>query len=318
MARMVIYTLCGYFVWRGVFSAGAFVAVIAYYGTVSHCLTNLSQTWIAVQNNMTGVERVRWLLEQEGEEQLETPIKITNGIVEFERVDFTYHSGIDILHDVNLTINNGEKIALVGKSTMANLLLAFLRPKGGAIRVDGQNINFVNFESLRRQVGIVWQDILLFDGTIRQNLSIANPCATDDEIRGALQKANLLDFIDTLPNGIDTVVGQGGQGLSGGQKQRLAIARIFLKDPKVLIFDEATSSLDAENEQAIKNAWNDLTEGRTMLIIAHRLSTIRDADRVAVLSEGRIVACVPHNQLLGRCAEYDELYATQYSKEETV
>ena len=161
----------------------------------------------------------------------------------------------------------------------------------------------------------MWQDILLFDGTIRQNLLIAKPDATDDEMRNALGKASLLDFINTLPQGMDTLVGQGGQGLSGGQKQRLAIARIFLKDPKILIFDEATSSLDSENEQAIKDSWNDLSEGRTMLIIAHRLSTIRDANRVAVLAEGRIAACANHNQLLGNCAEYDELYAAQYSKE---
>ena len=323
IARMIIYALCGFFVWRDLFSVGAFVSVIAYFGTVSANLTNLSQKWVAIQNNMTGVDRVRWLLEQESEEKFETPLIVTSGVVEFDRVGFAYQPGTDVLRDVNLKINNGEKVALVGKSgagksTMANLLLAFLRPDDGTIRIDGQNINVVNSESLRRQIGIVWQDILLFDGTIRQNLSIAKPGATDDEMRDALQKASLLDFIDTLPNGIDTVVGQGGQGLSGGQKQRLAIARIFLKDPKVLIFDEATSSLDAENEQAIKDAWNDLTEGRTMLIIAHRLSTIRDADRVAVLSEGRVAACAHHNQLLGHCAEYDELYAAQYSKEEAV
>ena len=322
-ARMIVYALCGYFVWREQFSVGAFVAVVAYFGTVSGCLTDLSQRWVAIQNNMTGVDRVRWLLEQESEEQFDTPLNVTSGVVEFDRINFSYQSGIDVLRDVSLKINNGEKVALVGKSgagksTMANLLLAFLRPDDGIIRIDGQNINIVSSESLRRQIGIVWQDILLFDGTIRQNLIVAKPNASDDEMRDALYKASLLEFIETLPQGIDTLVGQGGQGLSGGQKQRLAIARIFLKDPKILIFDEATSSLDAENEQAIKDAWNDLAEGRTMLIIAHRLSTIRDADRVAVLSEGRVAACAHHNQLLGHCAEYDELYAAQYSKEEAV
>ena len=322
-ARMIIYAMCGYFVWRGEFSVGAFVSVVAYFGTVASQLTNLSQKWVAIQNNMTGVDRVQWLLEQESEEQFETPLDVTSGIVEFDRVNFAYQSGIDVLRDVSLKINNGEKVALVGrsgagKSTMANLLLAFFRPDNGAIRIDGHDISGINTESLRRQIGIVWQDILLFDGTIRQNLLIARPDATDDEVKDALNKASLLDFINTLSRGIDTLVGQGGQGLSGGQKQRLAIARIFLKDPKILIFDEATSSLDAENEQAIKDAWNDLSEGRTMFIIAHRLSTIRDADRVAVLADGRIAACANHNQLLGNCAEYDELYAAQYSKEEAV
>ena len=319
-ARLIIYALCGYFVWRGQCSVGAFVSVIAYFETVASSLTYLSQKWVAIQNNMTGVDRVRWLLEQESEEQFDTPLDVTGGVVEFAHVNFAYQSGVDVLRDVSLTINNGEKVALVGKSgagksTMANLLIAFFRPDNGVIRIDGQDIGSVNTESLRRQIGIVWQDILLFDGTIRQNLLIAKPDATDVEMRNALHKASLSDFIGTLPQGIDTLVGQGGQGLSGGQKQRLAIARIFLKDPKILIFDEATSSLDAENEQAIKDSWNDLSEGRTMLIIAHRLSTIRDANRVAVLAEGRIAACANHNQLLGNCAEYDELYAAQYSRE---
>ena len=322
-ARMIIYALCGYFVWRGQFSVGAFVSVIAYFGTVSSQLTNLSQKWVAIQNNMAGVDRVRWLLEQESEEQTGAPLAVTSGVVEYDGVCFAYQPGTDILHDVSLTIQCGEKVALVGKSgtgksTMANLLLAFFRPDSGEIRIDGQNINSVNPESLRRQIGIVWQDILLFDGTIKQNLLAAKPGATEGDMRDALRKASLWEFIDALPQGMDTIVGQNGQGLSGGQKQRLAIARIFLKDPKVLIFDEATSSLDAENEQAVKDAWNDLSEGRTMLIIAHRLSTIRDADRVAVLAEGRVAACAHHSELLGHCAEYDELYAAQYRKEEAV
>lgn len=317
--RMIIYALCGYLVWQEQFSVGAFVSVITYFGTVSAQLTNLSQKWVSIQNNMSGIDRVRWLLEQESEEHFDTPLNVTRGVVEFDSVDFAYQSGSDVLRDVSLTIHHGEKVAIVGKSgvgksTMANLLLAFYRPDSGLIRIDGQDINSVNAESLRRQIGIVWQDILLFDDTIRQNLLIAKPEATDEEIKSALQKASLSDFIQSLPQGIDTVVGQGGQGLSGGQKQRLAIARIFLKNPKILIFDEATSSLDVENEQVIKNAWNELSEGRTMLIIAHRLSTIWDADRVAVLADGKMVACAHHNLLSGNCTEYDELYAAQYKE----
>ena len=317
--RMIIYALCGYLVWQEQFSVGAFVSVITYFGTVSAQLTNLSQKWVSIQNNMSGIDRVRWLLEQESEEHFDTPLNVTRGVVEFDSVDFAYQSGSDVLRDVSLTIHHGEKVAIVGKSgvgksTMANLLLAFYRPDSGLIRIDGQDINHVNAESLRRQIGIVWQDILLFDDTIRQNLLIAKPEATDEEIKNALQKASLSDFIQSLPQGIDTVVGQGGQGLSGGQKQRLAIARIFLKNPKILIFDEATSSLDVENEQVIKNAWNELSEGRTMLIIAHRLSTIWDADRVAVLADGSMAACAHHSLLSGNCTEYDELYAAQYKE----
>ena len=391
-ARMIIYALCGYFVWCGGFTVGAFVSVIAYFGTAASSLTNLSQKWVDIQNNMTGVDRVRWLLEQESEECFDAPLNITRGDVEFDHVGFAYKSGNNVLRDVSLNAHSGEKVALVGKSgagksTMANLLLAFFRPDEGIIRIDGQDIGAVNLESLRRQIGIVWQDIMLFDGTLRQNLQVAKPGATDDEICGALRKANLLEFIESLPQRLDTLVGQSGagepgeqggqggkgvqggqggqsvqsgtgeqseqsgqgmqggqggadepggqgeqggqsgqsdldeqeirgkfnvRGLSGGQKQRLAIARIFLRDPKILIFDEATSSLDAENEQAIKDAWNELSTGRTMIIIAHRLSTIRDADKVAVLAEGRMVACDHHSKLSGNCAEYDELYSAQY------
>jgi ATP-binding cassette subfamily B protein len=319
---MIIYALCGYFVARGGFSVGAFVSVIAYFGTVASAMTSLSKKWVAIQNNMAGVERVSWLLKQESEEQSDTPLTIYSGDIEFKNVSFAYQSGVDVLRNVNLTVNNGEKVALVGKSgagksTMASLLLAFMRPDAGEIRIDGQDIGSVSLESLRRQIGIVWQDILLFDGTVRQNMQLARQDASEDEIRGALQRANLLEFIDSLPQGLDTLIGQGGQGLSGGQKQRLAIARIFLKDPRILIFDEATSSLDAENEQAVNVAWNALSAGRTMLIIAHRLSTIRNADRVAVLKDGRLVACAHHTSLHRSCAAYDELYAAQYRKEDT-
>ncbi|TCL56190.1 ATP-binding cassette subfamily B protein [Kineothrix alysoides] len=319
-AKMIVYILCGYFIWREQFSVGAFVSIAAYFEIVSAQLTEISQKWVAIQNNMTGVERVRWLLEQESEERYETPLIVTHGVVEFRHVDFAYQPGMDVLRDINIIINNGEKVALVGKSgagksTIANLMLAFFQPDNGVIYIDGQNINNVNLESLRRQIGIVWQDALLFDGTIRQNLLIARSDASEGEMDDALQKANLLGYIKSLPHGIDTVVGKGSQGLSGGQKQRLAIARIFLKNPKILIFDEATSSLDAENEEVVKESWNDLAEGRTVLIIAHRLSTISDSDRVAVLAEGHLAACAHHSQLFGNCVEYDELYAAQYNKE---
>jgi ABC-type multidrug transport system fused ATPase/permease subunit len=223
-------------------------------------------------------------------------LRVTRGDVEFDHVGFSYKPENPVLRDVSLSIGSGEKVALVGrsgagKSTIASLLLGFFRPGAGEIRIDGQDIGKVSLESLRGQIGMVWQDVLL---------------------REARRKAGLLDFVNSLPQGMDTVVGQGGQGLSGGQKQRLAMARVFLKDPKILVFDEATSSF--ESEQAVKDSWNELSEGRTMLIIAHRLSTIRDADRVAVLAGGRLIACGRHSGLLGSCAEYDELCAAQLGK----
>ncbi|MHB1485118.1 MAG: ABC transporter ATP-binding protein [Saccharofermentanales bacterium] len=320
IAKLVVYALSGYFVFRGEFTVGAFVAVITYFIQATSIFSNLMQKWVSIQSNMAGVERVQWLLDQESESVNTEELTVTKGDIVYENVSFNYNDEIEVLTDINFSVKNGEKVALVGKSgagksTIANLLLCFYNPDFGRILIDGQDISKINFESLRNQIGIVWQDILLFDGTIRQNLAIANKKANDSEMLESLKKANLFDFVQSLPDGLDTVVSSSGQGLSGGQKQRLAIARIFLKNPKMLIFDEATSSLDYENEQSIKDSWNALSKDRTTIIIAHRLSTIIDSDKVAVLSEGKIVAFANHKQLLGKCKEYDDLYASQYGLE---
>jgi ABC-type multidrug transport system fused ATPase/permease subunit len=225
-----------------------------------------------------------------------------------------------VFSKLQLNINSGEKIALVGKSgegksTLASLLLRFYNPQEGNIFIDNQDISTVSIESLRKNIGIVWQDILLFHGTIRENLLIAKENANEEEIWDVLEKANIADFINSLKDKLDTVIGSRYQGLSGGQKQRIGIARILLKNPKILIFDEATSALDFESEQVIKNSWSELSKGRTILVIAHRLSTIIDCDRVAVLSNGEIVACRKHLELVGKCTAYDEIYKEQYEGE---
>jgi ABC-type multidrug transport system fused ATPase/permease subunit len=321
VSTLVLYILAGYFVFKGEFTVGAFVASVDYFGRATSLFNGLSQKAIAIQGNKVGIERVQKILEEESENYEGEALIASEGSIKFENVHFSYNEQNEILDGVALNISGGEKIALVGKSgagksTLASLLLRFYEPVKGKIYIDGQDISKVSLESLRKSIGMVWQDTILFDGTIRDNMLVGQQGISDKEIWRALERAHLADFVGSLDNGLDTLLGTGAQGLSGGQKQRLAIARVFIKNPKILIFDEATSALDFESEQVIKGSWKELCEGRTILIIAHRLSTIVDSDKVAVLSEGKLVACANHAELLGNCSAYDEIYANQYIAEE--
>lgn len=320
VSTLILYVLAGYLVFKNEFTVGAFVASVDYFGRTTSLFNSLSQKSIAIQNNIVGIERVQKLLKEESEKYEGHTLNVKEGNISFNNINFSYNQSNKIFSGLNLNIKAGEKIALVGKSgvgksTLASMLLRFYEPEEGKIYIDNQDIGTISLESLRSNVGIVWQDILLFNGTIRENLLIAKETANEDEIWNALEKANIANFVGSLKNKLDTVIGNGSQGLSGGQKQRLGIARIFLRNPKILIFDEATSALDFESEQIIKKAWRELSEGRTILIIAHRLSTIMDCDRVAVLSQGEIVDCKHHSDLIGKCNAYDEIYKDQYEGE---
>ncbi|HAH37143.1 MAG TPA: multidrug ABC transporter ATP-binding protein, partial [Algoriphagus sp.] len=210
---------------------------------------------------------------------------------------------LQVLKDLSFYVNPGEKIALAGhsgagKSTIIQLLLKFYEVHQGEIKIDGQNLNRWNLEQLRSHIGMVPQEVLLFGGSIRENIAYAKPNASEEEIIMAAKKANAWQFISQFPEGLDTLVGERGVKLSGGQRQRVAIARAILKDPSILILDEATSSLDAESEHLVQEALDELMKGRTTIIIAHRLATIRKVDRIYVLSEGKIVEQGNHLQLL--------------------
>lgn len=318
ISSLILYVMVGYLVFKGEFTVGAFVATIGYFNKATLLFNGLSQKEIAIQNNKVGMERVQKLLEEQSEVYSGAELKIKEGNITFQDIHFSYNSGKEVFSNLNLEIKAGEKIALVGKSgagksTLVSLLLRFYEADTGKILIDSQDISSVSLRSLRENIGIVCQDTMLFPGTIRDNLLIAKADAAEENIWEALRKAHLDDYVNSLKDGLDTIINGEGFGMSGGQKQRLAIARIFLKNPKILIFDEATSALDFESEQIIKSSWRELTEGKSMIVIAHRLSTIVDSDRVAVLNEGEIVACKHHSELINKCTAYDEIYSEQYT-----
>ena len=245
---------------------------------------------------------------------------VTEGEVKFKKVDFSYNLDRQILHDVNFTIPAGKKIAVVGpsgsgKSTLARLLFRFYEPQKGEICIDGQNINSVTQSSLHQAIGIVPQDTVLFNDTIFYNIQYANPGASFEQVVEAATAADIHDFIQSLPQGYETVVGERGLKLSGGEKQRVAIARVILKNPKILIFDEATSSLDSHSEQAILTALQKVATNNTTLVIAHRLSTIIDADQIYVLEAGKLIEQGRHTELLAQQGEYTTLWALQQDEE---
>lgn len=248
-------------------------------------------------------------------------LHITQGVVRFENVDFSYQPERQILHQVNFEIPAGKKLAVVGpsgagKSTLSRLLFRFYDVDKGRVTIDGQAVNEVTQKSLRDVVGIVPQDTVLFNESIYHNIVYASPGATEYDVYQAAKLANIHEFISQLPDGYDTVVGERGLKLSGGEKQRVAIARVILKNPKVLVFDEATSSLDSRSEQVILSSLADVSQQRTTLVIAHRLSTIADADIILVLEQGRIIEQGSHLELLAKNGLYTSLWNMQLQEKE--
>ena len=246
-------------------------------------------------------------------------LEACRGEIDVDHVSFAYDTEEEtggVLHDVSVHISPGEVIAIVGpsgggKSTLCQLIPRFYEVSGGAIRIDGEDVRKITQSSLHRAIGIVQQDVFLFADTVRENIRYGRPEATDEEIVAAAKRAEIYDDIMAMPNGFDTYVGERGTMLSGGQKQRVSIARIFLKNPSILILDEATSALDSVTEVKIQHAFDELSRGRTTLIIAHRLSTIRSADRILVIEDGRIVEQGSHDALLEKHGEYAALWRTQ-------
>ncbi len=274
-----------------------------------------------LESGSSGFERFVKVLEEE-EETKYNGTKVldhVDGDLEFRHVNFSYNKSGEVLNDVNFKLKKGKTLALVGpsgggKTSICHLIprFYFLNENGGSILLDGVDTSEYTLDSLRQNIGIVQQDVFLFGGTIKDNVLYGKPDATDEELNEAAKNANLLDFINSLPEGWDTNIGERGAKLSGGQKQRISIARIFLKNPPLLILDEATSALDNATEYLIQDALNVLAKGRTCIIVAHRLSTIKNADTIAVVEAGKIVEMGTHKELLKNKGPYSVLYELQF------
>jgi subfamily B ATP-binding cassette protein MsbA len=273
-----------------------------------------------------GLERIREIrneLTEDAGDETRATLPPIEGTVEFRDVTFEYKPGVPVLHGISFTARPGTSTALVGpsgsgKSTLIGLVAAFYRPTSGTILVDGKDLSGVRLSDYRSQLGVVLQDNFLFDGTVLENIAFARPEASDEEVLRAAKISRSDDFVAKLPEKYDTVVGERGVKLSGGERQRVAIARAILADPRILILDEATSSLDSENEAAIQQGLSELMKGRTTFVIAHRLSTIRRADAILVLEDGRIVERGRHEDLLARGGRYADLYNRQYGVEANI
>lgn len=307
----------GYFVYMGQLAPVDFALYFLYIGIFIEPLNELINFTESFQRGFSGFRRFV--------EVIETPPEVIdaksglkpdnlNGDIEYRDVYFSYDENVPVLRGVSLTIPQGKTTALVGpsgggKTTICSLLPRFYDVTGGEITINGINIRDINLRSLRQNIGIVQQDIYIFGGTIKENIAYGKPDATFEEIVEAAKKADIHEFIMSLPNGYDTFVGERGALLSGGQKQRLSIARVFLKNPNILILDEATSALDNESEKHIQAALNKLSTGRTTLVIAHRLSTIRNADNIIVIDDGRVAESGTHDELMKK---KDGIYKKYY------
>ena len=304
-----------FILWRGALmvqagemGAGDLFTFIIYTGVLGGAIASFGSLYTALAQAIGATERIQAMLESETEidiDQVESapPIKI-NGHIQYNDVHFSYptRSDIEVLKGIDLTITAGQKVALVGqsgagKSTIVQLLMKFYNLAKGSITVDGKNLEDYNLTSFRKNIGIVPQEVILFGGTIRENILYGKPDATEEELIDAAQRSNCLEFIDTFPERFETVVGDRGIKLSGGQRQRVAIARAILKNPAILLLDEATSSLDAESERLVQEALDELMLGRTSVIIAHRLATIKNVDNIYVLEDGKIIESGTHEEL---------------------
>ena len=307
----------------GTMTLGGLVMYIFFVGMVAAPLVSIASIGTQISEAFAGLDRIREIrdmsTEDEEDERL-APLTELEGRVEFRDVRFAYVKETPVLRGVSFVAEAGSTTALVGssgsgKSTLIGLVMAFNRPDSGEILVDGEALDSVRLRDYRSQLGVVLQDNFLFDGTIRENIAFAKPDATDEEIREVSRIAHCDEFINGFENGYDTIVGERGVKLSGGQRQRVAIARAILADPRVLILDEATSSLDSESEAMIRDGLRSLRRGRTTFVIAHRLSTIESADQILVLEAGEIVERGTHSELMKLNGRYRQLYDKQYGLE---
>lgn len=322
--NVVVMLAGGLFMYAGKINFGDYSAFIVSVNQFIGPVTTLINFMEQYQNGVTGFERFLEIMDEQPEQESPNARDLQNvqGEITLDHVSFSYDNSKEVLKDVSLNIKKGETLALVGpsgggKTTICHLIPAFYRATGGRILIDGTDINDVTFKSLRRSIGIVQQDVFLFNGSIKENILYGRLDATDGEVIEAAKRANIHDYVMTLPDGYDTQIGERGVKLSGGQKQRLSIARVFLKNPAILILDEATSALDNTTEILIQQALDELCKGRTTLVVAHRLSTIKNADEICVIANGQITEMGTHEALMEKGGVYHDLYSLQFRSGES-
>ena len=323
--NVVVLIAGGFFLSKGFIQVGDYTAFTISVGLFIGPVMTLIGFMEQYQNGVTGFQRFLEIMDAEPEKDDPNAeeMKVAEGHIEFKNVNYSYSEGEEVLKNVSLDIKKGEKFALVGpsgggKTTICHLIPHFYDVKDGQILIDGKDINKITRSSLRANIGIVQQDVYLFNASIRDNILYGRPGATEEEVIEAAKRANIHDYVMSMPNGYDTVIGERGVKLSGGQKQRLSIARVFLKDPAILILDEATSALDNTTEILIQNSLDELCKGRTTIVVAHRLSTVKNADEIAVVSDGKIIEQGPHDSLIAMNGVYANLYKLQFRNGENI
>mgnify|MGYP002777081861 CR=1 FL=1 len=312
---------------EGIVSIGGLTSFIIYTSFIGASVGGLGDMYGQLQKAVGSSERILDILEESSEKEVSPKenYRRFNGMITFNDVSFAYPTRKErlILSDFNVDILPGQKVALLGqsgagKTTITQLLLRFYEISKGEIRIDRNIISDISLSELRKNIGLVPQEVLLFGGTIRENIAYGNPLAEEEDIIKAAEKANALEFINSFPEGFDTLVGDRGVKLSGGQRQRIAIARAILKNPPILILDEATSALDSASEMLVQQALNELMKGRTTIIIAHRLSTVRDADKIIVLNEGKVAEQGSHDELFEKQGLYYKMLTIQEDKSKSL
>lgn len=308
---------------QGTITAGNFVSFVTALLMLYTPLKNITNVAVSVQQSFLAIERAFSMLERRSvllESESPVPFKEVTNSISFENVSFGYNAKAKVLHNINLNVRVGEMLAIVGnsgggKSTLVSLLPRFYDVTEGCIKIDGVDVRSFAINDLRQHIAVVFQDNFLFDGTIRENILLGNPSATDEDIKKAIKGACLDDFIASLTQGLDTYIGERGILLSGGQKQRVAIARAFLKNAPIVILDEATSALDNKSEEIVQRAIDNLMKDKTVFVIAHRLSTVKNAHRIAVINEGKLAELGSHEELMAmENGQYRTLYNMQFKK----
>lgn len=323
--QLAIFTMSAWLVGGSHMTIGVLTVVLAYFAALTGNVTRVSGSYLDAQNRIGYIQRIYDFMNAPTEDTWlgDRELAVTDGEIEFRNVTFAYKRGGNVLRNFNLKIGAGERFALCGKSgcgktTLGYMMIGFFKTQVGEIMIDGQKLSDCSLRSIRKNIGMVSQDVLLFEGSIKENLLLGKPGANDDEIRSALEQAGIWKHVASLSEGIYSTVGAGGIGLSGGQRQRIAIARIYLKNPKIIIFDEATSSLDEETEQQIHKAWEAVLNGRTSIIIAHRQSSVMLCGRAALMENGQVTEIDKPREMERASTRFRMLFTVKESAEDAL